>query len=158
LPRGLERLAALSKLNIAAILLGTMGGFGLVFAATVSPMIRAYNRISVYIAFFSLAALALLADAIRRRLRTRPGRAAFRLALAAALGAGLLDQTTPSLVPDHAGAARVFAGDRAFVRGVEATLPRRAMIFQLPYVPFPENGFVHRMYDYDHFRPYFHSD
>ena len=31
------------------------------------------------------------------------------------------------------------------------------MIFQLPYVPFPENGPTHRMLDYDHFRPYFHS-
>jgi len=31
-------------------------------------------------------------------------------------------------------------------------------VFQLPYVAFPESAFVHRMVDYDHLRPYLHSD
>jgi phosphoglycerol transferase len=37
----------LSVLNIFSVLLGTIGGFGLLFALYVSPGIRCYNRISV---------------------------------------------------------------------------------------------------------------
>ncbi|MBO0800330.1 MAG: hypothetical protein J2P31_16030, partial [Blastocatellia bacterium] len=50
-------LGQLSVLNITAFLLGTIGGFSVIFALFVSPQIRSYNRISIYIAFFSLFAV-----------------------------------------------------------------------------------------------------
>jgi hypothetical protein len=43
-----------SILNLSAVLLGTIGGFGSLVALVISSKIRAYNRISIYIAFFSL--------------------------------------------------------------------------------------------------------
>ena len=46
-----------SRLTLAALLLGTVGGFGVVFNLFVSSDIRAYNRISPFIAFFSLLAV-----------------------------------------------------------------------------------------------------
>ena len=52
----------LSVFNAAAVILGTIGGLGALFALLVSPQIRTYNRISIYIAFFSLFAVALLLD------------------------------------------------------------------------------------------------
>ena len=36
-------------------------------------------------------------------------------------------------------------------------MPENAMIFQLPYVPFPESPPVYKMDDYSHFRAYLHS-
>jgi phosphoglycerol transferase len=36
-------------------------------------------------------------------------------------------------------------------------MPENAMIFQLPYVPFPEYPPVYKMDDYSHFRAYLHS-
>jgi hypothetical protein len=47
-----------SRLTLAVLLLATVGGFGVVFNLAVSPDIRAYNRISPFIAFFSLLAVA----------------------------------------------------------------------------------------------------
>ena len=41
-------------LNAAALLLGTVGGGGVLFSVLGSGWIRCYNRISVFIAFFSL--------------------------------------------------------------------------------------------------------
>ena len=156
-PRLLRRLAPLSRLNLGAVLLGTIGGFGLVFAVLVSPQIRAYNRISIHIAFLAITAVAVLVSAVWRRNASRFDRSVFLAALAVVLVLGLFDQTSPALVPDHRVLARTYARNRDFVRAIEAQMPRGAMIFQLPYVPFPENGPTHRMRDYDHFRPYLHS-
>ncbi|MBV8801995.1 MAG: hypothetical protein JO131_03335 [Gammaproteobacteria bacterium] len=36
-------------------------------------------------------------------------------------------------------------------------MPEGSLIFQLPYVPFPENPPIELMKDYDQFRPYLHS-
>ena len=44
----------LAVANLAAILLGTMGGLGSVFNLLVTAWIRSYNRISIFIAFFAL--------------------------------------------------------------------------------------------------------
>src|SRR5262249_7412851 len=49
------------RLTLAAVLLATVGGFGSLFNLLVSPEIRAYARITPFIAFFSLAAVALFA-------------------------------------------------------------------------------------------------
>jgi len=43
------------------------------------------------------------------------------------------------------------------VKSIEASVPAGAMIFQLPYIPFPEFPKVNRMDAYDHFRGYLHS-
>jgi phosphoglycerol transferase len=62
-----EKLFNIARLNLAAILLATIGGGGTLFALLVSPQIRAYNRISIFIALFSLWALFLvLQDAFHR--------------------------------------------------------------------------------------------
>ncbi len=53
---------SLSTLNGAALLLGTIGGFGALFALVISPQIRVYNRISVYIGFVSIAATCMVLD------------------------------------------------------------------------------------------------
>jgi phosphoglycerol transferase len=50
-----------------------------------------------------------------------------------------------------------FNSDATFVRKIEATVPSHTMIFQLPYIPFPESPPVNRMVDYDHLRGYLHS-
>ena len=47
----------LAALTLFALLLATIGGFGAVFNLIVTSQIRAYNRISVFIAFFCLLAV-----------------------------------------------------------------------------------------------------
>ncbi|HVQ37387.1 MAG TPA: hypothetical protein VMS31_07640, partial [Pyrinomonadaceae bacterium] len=51
-------LSHLSLLNVSGVLLATIGGFASLFALLISPQMRSYNRVSVYLAFFSLFAVA----------------------------------------------------------------------------------------------------
>ena len=48
------------------VLLGTIGGLGSMFAFFVSPMLRAYNRISIFIEYVSILAVALLVNELIR--------------------------------------------------------------------------------------------
>jgi phosphoglycerol transferase len=135
----------LAELNLGAVLFATVGGFGVVFAVLVTPQFRGQNRIFPFVACLSLAAVALGLDRLQRRWR----RVAWA-ACALVLLAGLYDQTSKKDVRDYAAAAREFNSDRDMVKAIEARVPRGAMIFQLPFVSFPERG-------YDQLRPYFHS-
>ena len=62
--RTMPLLRGASRLTLAALLLATVGGFGTVFNLFVSADIRAYNRISPFIAFFSLFAVVVVIDRI----------------------------------------------------------------------------------------------
>jgi phosphoglycerol transferase len=146
--------SALARLNLAALLLATTGGIGALFALLVSPQIRTYARMHVYIAFFALFCVALLLD---RLWRTRH-RAGVLLTVAVAF-VGLFDQNTPAMVPPFGDRARAYRTDAAFVHSLETQLPAGAQIFQLPYLLFPESGGLRgtKLADYDPLRPYLHS-
>ena len=151
-------LQKLSELNIFAVLLGTIGGVGSLFALLISPSIRAYNRISVYIAFLSLFAFVILLHKIEKEyITSRSRKFIFFGMLGVILFIGVLDQTPRYLVPHYQQIKLTYNQDHEFINRIEANVPRNSMIFQLPFVPFPENPPVHKMEDYDHFRGYLHS-
>jgi phosphoglycerol transferase len=149
----------LSLLNIAAFLLATIGGFGVLFALLVSAQIRAYNRISVFIAFFSFIAVAWLLDSLCKSLSSRPLRIVYHIGLALILVIGVLDQATTTFffVPEYEKIKREYQNDADFLSRIEASLPQRAMVFQLPYMPFPESPPIHKMLDHEHLKAYLHS-
>ena len=137
---GARRLFRHASAGVAiAIAVGTVGGLSSVFEFVVTPDVRAWNRISVVIAFLSLLAVALLLDALVQRLRARRwGAAVAGLLLAVVLAFGVFEQTTAEDVPAYAANARQWHSDGVFVDRIQARLPRGASVFQLPYVPFPE--------------------
>ena len=145
----------LSMFNIFAVLLATIGGFGLLFALVASAAIRSYNRISIFIGFFSLFAVAAALEWIYQR--AVKVRLVFYAGIAVLFLLAFLDQTTPSYGPDYSGRKADYLNDAEFVRKIEASVPVGSMIYQLPYIPFPEYPKVHEMVDYDHFRGYLHS-
>ena len=150
-----SRLHALAWLTLFALLLGLCGGGGLLFNFTITPIIRCYNRISIYIAFFCLFAVALLLD---RLCRSLPGKLLGHGALALILAAGFLDQTGWQIVPNYAHLRQNYRLDAAFFARVEAAVPAGTMIFQLPYMAFPEappRGQI--ACSYEHLRGYIHS-
>jgi phosphoglycerol transferase len=148
----------LARLNLAALLLGTIGGGGSLFAFLVTPGLRAYNRISVYIAFFSLAEAAILLDRVCLRwLTVRRATALPYACLGGLLVLGVLDQTPSTVIPPYEELAATYRTEDEFVRRAEDVLPAGAMVFQLPYVPFPESPPTVKMSDYDPFVPYLHS-
>jgi phosphoglycerol transferase len=148
----------LSLLTGAGLLLGIIGGFGTLVAFFGLPQVRAYNRISIFIAFFALFAVALgLAKFSERHLQSRARQIAFHAALALILIFALLDQISPRFRPDYQRLTDEYMSDEVFVKKIEAAVPPEAMIFQLPVMSFPENPRVHKMSDYDLARGYLHS-
>jgi phosphoglycerol transferase len=136
-----------------------MGGFssliGLVYAE-----LRAWNRLSIFIAFFAFLAVAVALDRARPVVsRWKHGRVLFAVVLSAVFVGGALDQTSEAYVPAYGETANQYWSDRAFVRQVEDRLPDDASVFELPYASFPEEippppG---RTVVYDLLRPYLHS-
>jgi phosphoglycerol transferase len=147
----------LGTLTTAAVLLGTVGGFSSLFALLVFPQIRSYHRISLYIAFFSLLAIAILVEEFFRRRGHSFPRSIRYVALTLIVTVGIFDQTSDSFVPAYSRTKADFANDEAFVAAIEKRMPSRAMIFQLPYTSFPEGAASNLMTDYELFRGYLHS-
>ena len=120
-----------------AFAIGTTGGVSALIAFLLTPDVRGWNRISLFIAFFSLLPIGLLLDRARRW-RGRRGRRLAGLLLVVVLGGGGLDETSNYFVVDYKTSAREYQSDRAFGRVIQAHVPRGSSIFELPYVPFPE--------------------
>jgi phosphoglycerol transferase len=154
-----ELLDQLSVLMGAGVLLGTIGGVGSMAAFLLVPQVRAYNRVSVFLAFLALFAIALWIDQLSERyVRSKHTRlAVFGAAMGAVLLLGLLDQTSLRFRPNFRQIEDEFMNDEIFVKQIESTMPPDSMIFQLPVVSFPENPKVHKMNDYDLLRGYLHS-
>ena len=156
-----RRLQPLGAMAIVSLLAGTVAGLNSVLAALGFTELRAWNRISVLIAFLALAGLGHLLDAARARwsggtLVVR------RLVAAGAAGlvlfVGVYDQTSPQMIPDYASGAANWDADQAYFAKVEKRLGQGAPVFTLPYARFPENPPIVNMTDYSHLRGYLHSD
>jgi phosphoglycerol transferase len=156
----LEQHRQLATATVIAFLIGTVGGISLVFAYLVSPEIRAWNRISIFIAFFAIAAIALLLEALQERIRVRRGGPVLvGIVLSSVLLIGLYDQSGKhASVPNYSSAKDRYSNDAAFVSAIDDELPSQAQVFQLPYVPFPEGSAPNEMKDYDLLRPYLHDN
>jgi phosphoglycerol transferase len=134
-----DRLGPPAALTLTALLLGLVGGFGSIFNLLVTPDIRGYNRVVVFIAFFSLYAgsrlLARVTASLPHAGRSMVLRAAVLVAVAAF---GVLDQVpVETLALIRARGADQFAEDESFVALVESRLPVGAMVFQLPHGSIP---------------------
>ena len=156
-------LADLARMALVLLLFGLYGGFGEMVALHLSTAIRCYNRASIFLAFLSYAALALVVDRARGAWVASGRRGAgFVAILAVATAIALAEQVPAGAVPDYRRDAAVFRGDRAFVGRVEASMPPGAAVFQLPAMPFPEYVLFDRdghavVSGYVQFRGFFHS-
>jgi phosphoglycerol transferase len=137
---GTRRLFRHAAFGVAVSLaVATIGGVSSLLEFFVTPNIRGWNRISVFIAFFSLLAVALVLDRGLAWLRgRRAGGALASVAVVALLAFGVFDETSGFFIPQYAANAREYRSDGAFVAAIQARLPRGAGVFQLPYVPYPE--------------------
>lgn len=159
------QLEILSLLNIAGILLATIGGFGSLFGLLVTAMIRCYNRISIFIAFIAIAAVCILLSVLCDRIWSieKYGAAVrnciyggFAAVVSLVMLWGIWFQY-PGLMYDYLGFKEYFISDKEFIESIEARLPDGAMIYQLPYHEYPEGGSVNDMNDYDLWVGYIHS-
>jgi hypothetical protein len=163
----------LAAVTAFAVLVGTVGGFGAVFNHVVTPQVRCYNRIAIYIAFLCLFAVLYAVDQWVRRLAvTYRGHWLKGWAYPAAVWVGLAWFGVWDQTPFYWGGSKAaerqreqgdrFRTDAAFFREIEDVLnPDRASpgpaVFQLPYVKWPEPAPVRNLYAYEHARGYVHT-
>jgi phosphoglycerol transferase len=149
----------LGLLTIVAVVVGAVSAFSLLISAVGVRYIRSYNRISVFIAFFALVAVAFALDWVIRRLPRWRGRAVLAAVVCAGvLVVGVFDQTSSSDVPDYDALERAWDSDEVFMRRIERELGEGAAVFQFPYVFFPEAGMIVGTGPYDQVRGWLHAD
>lgn len=156
----IDRLRPIGALTVVMVLCATVAGLNSVVAVLGFTEMRAWNRASVVIAFLGLAGTGVLLDAARsvRLPWAQWRRPVAAVALVGLTGVALYDQTSPALIPNYDGVAAAWNSDETYFATVQDTLGSDAVIFMLPYAPFPENPPIVNMPDYSHLRGYLHSD
>jgi phosphoglycerol transferase len=142
-------LSITSLIVLVFFMFGTIGGFGSIFAQTITSSIRAWNRISIFIGFGVLLIIFILLQIeIQKRFTERRSFfAASVIAIIFLLG-GLYDQTISSCKACNEQTRNAFSMDREFIHSIENSLPAGSAIYQLPYMPFPEVPPLYRLPDY----------
>ena len=153
-----SRIAVAGTVALMSFLIGTVGGGSTLIAYGLTPQLRAWNRLALFIAFAALLAVALLLTALGERLRAR-GRPAWLLGVIAAFVGvvGVYDQTSVLDAPDYAAVAAAWKADDGFATRMQDRFPAGTKILQLPYMSYPENGSLHGLGDYDLFTGYLHA-
>lgn len=152
-------LSSTVMLGATCFLLGATGGLGAMFAVILSPQIRAWTRITPFLAFLCLIVLAMGIDWLRKRIDGAGWRRVLSAALPVVVAAfALWDGTSPANRPNHEGNITEWRANQTFVDRITQTLPRGSSVLQLPLQPFPEAGGIVQMGDYEHLTGYVHAD
>ena len=140
----------LSLATLSLLLMGMIGGFGEIFNYFVTAQIRCYNRCSIYIAGLSLVMIAHLFMIVRSNRKWVLG-----IVCAAVLMVGFVDQVNYSDKNNQKALKNKQEQYEEFFSQVEGQLEKNAMVYQLPYLDFPE---VSADFDYKHFIGYLFTD
>lgn len=153
------RLSLLSLIVATLFMFGTIGGFGTIFALTISPMIRGWNRISVFIAFGTITCFFIVLQCVINRFLPKRYTGKINVCTAVVLVVvALFDQVPPRTLAGINYIKERFSADRAFIAGIEAQMSAGSAIYQMPYIAFPEAPLLHEMNPYDPLIGYLHSN
>lgn len=151
-----HRLSFLAAATLVLFLFATTGGLGALFAFTISPSIRGWNRASIFIAFGCVLVFFLVLQIFVGKFSSRIHGHSL-LAATIILIVGMYDQTAPPCKECGALQKLAYESDRDFVSEIERALPEGAAVYQLPYMPFPENPPLNRLKDYQLAAGFVHS-
>ena len=127
-----NRISLLSELNLFAVLLATIGGFSSIFNYFITPMIRSYNRISVYIAFICILAFCMFIDKIIRNRNI-----VFYIAFSIILLFTLYDQNQDTKFYNKK-EMQLYIQDKKFIQNIEKVMQEKSSIYQLPTVAYDD--------------------
>ena len=148
-------LSALAVLTWVAFLACITGGLG-TFLSFFTDSIRGWNRMSIFLSLLALAGLGLFLQRRFDHWWARPRlRALVPVCTVAVLAIGLVDQASAKGIAPYAANAARWATDQAYFNELEARLPHGALVFQAPYVAFPEAGLGNL--DSNQLEPYLHT-
>jgi phosphoglycerol transferase len=153
-----NRLKVTALIVLVLFMFGTIGGFGSLFAMLISPSIRAWNRISIFISFGALLGLFLSLQLLLQHQFSGRRLQYFSLVLATIIAViGFFDQTTPACLPCNKQAQALYDYEQHFIQAIEQSMPQGAAIYQLPYIEFPEGPPVGTVQSYELASGYIHS-
>lgn len=147
-----------ARLNLAGILLALAGGVATPLTVIIGGgmVLRAYNRISVFLAFLAIGTVCWF---LNQRWKKNVGRG--KLIIVSGLTIFIIHMVilySTAHVPICFGNLKeVHYSNKQFVEAIESNLPYGSMVYQMPYCSFPEMGSMHNMVDYQHFMGYLHS-
>ncbi len=131
-----QLMSQLSVQLISLLLLSTMGGFSVLIALFIQMPIRAYSRVSIFIAFISITALLILIDYAFNKIKDSKTKPYYTYgALLFLLVIGYCDQTSFNYMRSQSSS---YLLDKKFIKKIENTMPPGAPIYQLPYIQYPE--------------------
>lgn len=146
-----EKMQLVSISTLILVLFCTVGGFGTIFNFLVSPQIRAYNRASIVINCLVLTAAAITMQRItKKKLLMVTGIVLVAVAI--------YDQVL--IMPNGwQESAKIQQEEyESFFSSIEEELGKGAMVYELPYMNFPESPGIYNMLDYTHFLGYIFTD
>jgi phosphoglycerol transferase len=155
---GLSERAGAGALIVVLAAFGITGGLSWLAYTGGLAEVRSWDRVAILIAFFGLVALAPFLESGVRRLRTA-GVPQWGVVAIGVLfvGLALFDQIGSGMIADSRQNAAAWNSDQEFVSTIEARLPKGAMVYQLPFVPWPEGGTIGGVVDQDMWRGFLHS-
>lgn len=149
----------LSFLIIGIVVVASSGGFGLIIGTTLTGVIRAYGRISIYIAFIGIYCAAVFWDEFSQKLTTKKTTNQYLYILAMIIVAFFMHYqlriSQPLYFPDYV--KEQFASDEELLNRVSLALPHGTKIFQIPIVEYPGAIGGCKFDSYDLLKPYLHS-
>lgn len=151
-----KRLSVLADMNICAVLLATIGGFGGMVYLLGFDMLRCYNRISVFIAFICIMALCLVADNMEGRIKSKALRGIFITVFAGFMLFSLWEQI-PDIAFSYEANAGKWNNEREFIKDIENVCQEDDKIYMLPYMSYPERSSDSKIAPLSHLSGYFHS-
>lgn len=153
-----ERLRICTLLTAVMVLFMTIGGFSSVFAYLITPNLRAWNRISIFIAFASIVAFLIIFDSFIRKIQKNVKIKHFYVFCSCALLAfGIWEQTFPVNKDALCKIRKDFFNDRSFIQKIESSLPENSAVFELPHMRYPESPPIQALPDYGLLIGYLHS-
>jgi phosphoglycerol transferase len=134
-----------SILFLVLFLIATIGGLGDLFAYLISPQIRGWNRISIFLLFPILIAFWEVSSNYMIKLSKYPKLSILSIGcMVIASTFGLMEQIPKSCVACLMQQKTKFVSDKDFIKSIESSLPKSSAIYQLPYFNYlntpPLNG------------------
>lgn len=141
----------LSLSVLSLVLIGSIGGFGLIFNLLVTAQMRCYNRVSVVITCICLITIAYCIDILLKKNKIKG-----ICVCAGVFLLGFWDQFT--VLPQSEVAAIKNDVYKSFFSQVEESIGSEGFVYQLPYMDYPEAPQINNMKSYTQFNGYLFTD
>ena len=122
-----------------------------------SPAIRCYNRLSVFFAFFALAAFCIFLTRVSEAIKHVATKRVFAVVLCLIPVIGILDQTNDSMIPKYKEISQEYFSDQAFGRSISEETPQGGAVFFLPVISTTYYGSILDIDAYDNYKLYLHT-